>query len=67
LVPAMVLSVIGFRVLLGPAFLPLILCHVFWIRWWPEPKRQGLQVTNVNSISKLGKGSSDRLTQFTRN
>ena len=33
LVGPMVVAVLGFRLLLGPAFLPLILCHVFWVRW----------------------------------
>lgn len=35
-IPGMLLSVIGFRVLLGPSFFPLILCHVFWVRWHPQ-------------------------------
>lgn len=39
LVPGMLLSVVGFRVLLGPSFFPLILCHVFWVRWWPQKSR----------------------------
>ncbi|MEO0455046.1 MAG: hypothetical protein AAF152_00490 [Cyanobacteria bacterium P01_A01_bin.114] len=38
-VPGMLLSVVGFRVLLGPSFFPLILCHVFWVRWWPQKSR----------------------------
>jgi hypothetical protein len=38
LVPGMILAVLGFRVLMGPSFFPLILCHVFWARWRPEPR-----------------------------
>lgn len=36
-VPGMLLGVLGFRVLMGPSFFPLILCHVFWVRWVPGP------------------------------
>ncbi len=48
LVPPMVVAVIGFRLLLGPSFYPLILCHLFWVPWdrilperWTRPGRGG--------------------------
>lgn len=66
LVPAMVLSMIGFRVLLGPAFLPLILCHVFWIRWWPEPHIQRSEADDTSGLGRLGKPFCNRLAQSTR-
>ena len=37
IVPGMLVAVLGFRVLMGPSFFPLMLCHVFWVRWRPEP------------------------------
>ena len=33
LVAAGVGLLIAFRVVLGPAFLPLVICHVFWVPW----------------------------------
>lgn len=38
-VPGMLVAVAGFSVLMGPSFIPLILCHVFWIRWVPDDHR----------------------------
>ena len=32
-VPAAILMTAGFRVLMGPDFSPLIVCHAFWIPW----------------------------------
>ena len=32
---------LGFRILLGPAFLALVICHVFWVPW--ERLLQGLR------------------------
>jgi hypothetical protein len=37
LVPGMLMAVLGFRVLMGPSFIPLMLCHVFWVRWRRAP------------------------------
>lgn len=52
-VPGMVLSVIGFRVLLGPSFFPLILCHVFWIRWRsPRPKESAVDEAVDSAIAR---------------
>jgi hypothetical protein len=33
LVPAAILVLVGFRVLMGPDFSALIVCHAFWIPW----------------------------------
>ena len=33
LVTAGVMLLIAFRVVLGPMFLPIAICHVFWIPW----------------------------------
>jgi len=33
LVTAGVLLLLGFRVLLGPSFIALVICHVFWVPW----------------------------------
>jgi hypothetical protein len=33
LVTAGVALLVAFRVVLGPSFLPLLLCHVFWVPW----------------------------------
>jgi hypothetical protein len=33
LVPCTLLMLIGFRILLGPYFTPVMLCHVFWVPW----------------------------------
>ena len=55
LVPGMVLGVVGFRLLLGPSFYPLILCHVFWIRWQPwlrEPRVANDPTTALPSNSE---------------
>jgi hypothetical protein len=33
IVPSAILMIVGFRVLMGPDFSPLIFCHAFWIPW----------------------------------
>jgi hypothetical protein len=33
LVPAAVLLLVGFRLLLGPNFAPLLICYTFWLPW----------------------------------
>ncbi len=50
-VPGMLAAVVGFRVLLGPSFIPLMLCHVFWVRWRAE-----LAGTTSRAVGK-GKGT----------
>ena len=53
LVPGMLLSVVGFRVLLGPAFLPLILCHVFWVRWRPQNGAVGRAIAHKPHLAAI--------------
>ncbi len=52
-VPGMLLSVIGFRVLLGPSFFPLILCHVFWVRWRPQDGAVGHAIAHKPHLAAI--------------
>ena len=42
-VPATILMLVGFRVLMGPDFSALIVCHAFWIPWrWLDARPESL-------------------------
>jgi hypothetical protein len=47
LVPSMFLMLVGFRVLLGPSFVPYWICFLFWVPW--------------DRLQAIGRGTPDRL------